>query len=390
MPHLGTSVSEGTVVVWTKQIGDSVDRDEPICEISTDKIDSDCPAPAGGVLAEILVDAGETVEIGTVLARIATGDKPPSANGDGPPRRYSPVVKRMAAVHGIDLEQVPGSGRNGRVTKKDVEAYLASTAAAEPALHSDSPYRAPSSAQQPSASAEPLATEQAPAEQPRPTPAGETQELSRMRRSIGAAMRASLDTAATCTTIVECDVTGLERERRELGVTALPLVARHTIDTLRDFPDLNATLEGSALTRYDAVHLGIAVSLGDDGLIVPVIRDAQEFTPQGLAKRIKNLAGRGQSGGLTPDDVRGGTFTITSPGAFGALIATPIINVPQVAILDLETIVRRPIVVTDTNGDESIAIRSMAYLCLSWDHRAIDGAYAARFLTSLRGRIESV
>jgi len=395
MPQLGTSMSEGTVVSWAKRVGDTVERDEPICEITTDKIDSDCPAPAAGVLAEILVEVGETVETGTVLARIATGDSADVLNGDGPPRQYSPVVNRMAAAHDIDLESVPGTGRNGRVTKKDIEAYLARTREPEPTLHSDSPYVAEAAAEPPSASpaagppaaTPPAAATAAAAATP---PAGEPTQLSRMRQSIGAAMRTSLDTAATCTTIVECDVTAVERQRRELGLTALPLVARHVIDTLRDFPDLNATLEATTFTRYDAVHLGVAVSLGDDGLIVPVIRDAQQLAPQGLAERIKELAGRARSGALTPDDVRGGTFTITSPGAFGALIATPIINVPQVAILDFETIARRPVVVTDPDGNESIAIRSMVYLCLSWDHRAIDGAYAARFLTALRGRIESV
>jgi pyruvate/2-oxoglutarate dehydrogenase complex dihydrolipoamide acyltransferase (E2) component len=202
-------------------------------------------------------------------------------------------------------------------------------------------------------------------------------------------MRRSLDTAATCTTVVECDMTGLEARRRTLGLTALPLVARHAIETLAEYPDLNATLDGTTYTRYREVNLGIAVSLGDDGLIVPVIHDANQLAPEGLAARIKDLAVKARETRLVPDDVQGGTFTITSPGAFGALIATPVINVPQVAILDLEAIVRRPVVVTDADGGESIAIRSMAYLCLSWDHRAVDGVYAARFLTALRGRIET-
>lgn len=407
MPQMGTSVSEGTVVGWSKQVGDAVDRDEPICEISTDKIDTDCPAPASGVVAEILVEVGTTVDTGTVLARIATGEgsgaTPPvprtpdsgataaperPANGaverlsgatgserpanGAPGRRYSPVVKRMGAAHGIDLAAVPASGRNGRVTKKDVEAFLAAPPTAEPLLHSDSPYRPDPP---PAAAA---------------TPGGTPVELSRMRQSIATAMRGSLDTAATCTTVVECDMTLVERHRKELGLTALPLVARHTIDALREFPDLNATLEGTTFTRFDRVHLGMAVSLGGDGgLIVPVIHDAHELTPEGIAARTKDLAARAREKRLTPDDVQGGTFTITSPGAFGAIIATPIINQPQVGILDLETIVRRPVVVTDADGGESIAIRSMAFLCLSWDHRAIDGAYAARFLTALRKRIES-
>jgi pyruvate/2-oxoglutarate dehydrogenase complex dihydrolipoamide acyltransferase (E2) component len=209
-----------------------------------------------------------------------------------------------------------------------------------------------------------------------------------MRIAIGDAMRRSLETAATCTTIVECDMGAVERRRRELGITALPLVARHVVDALREFGGLNATLEGTTLTRYERVHLGIAVSLGDDGLIVPVVRDAQDLSEEGIARRIKDLAARARSGDLTPDEVRGGTFTVTNPGAFGALAATPVINLPQVGILDLEAIVKRPVVVTDADGQDSIAIRPMANLCLSWDHRALDGAYAARFLTALRRRIE--
>jgi pyruvate/2-oxoglutarate dehydrogenase complex dihydrolipoamide acyltransferase (E2) component len=202
-------------------------------------------------------------------------------------------------------------------------------------------------------------------------------------------MRNALDVAAHCTTIVECDMSAVERRRRELGLTALPLVARHVIDTLREFPILNATLEDTTLTRFERVHLGIAVSLGEDGLIVPVIHDAQDLSAEGLGKRIKDLAARARSKELLPDEVRGGTFTITNPGAFGAIAATPVINVPQVAILDLEAIVKRPVVVTDSAGEDSIAIRPMANLCMSWDHRALDGAYAAQFLTALRKRMEA-
>ncbi|MGB2711537.1 MAG: 2-oxo acid dehydrogenase subunit E2, partial [Conexibacter sp.] len=212
--------------------------------------------------------------------------------------------------------------------------------------------------------------------------------LSRMRQSIGAAMRGSLQTAATCTTVVECDMSYVERRRRELGITALPLVARATIDALREYPDLNATLDGTTLTRYERVHLGIAVSLGADGLIVPVIHDAQELAPEGLAARIRDLASRARAQQLSPDDVRGATFTITNPGQFGALIATPVIPLPQVAILDLEAIVKRPVVVDDGHGADAVAIRPIANLCMSWDHRALDGAYAARFLTELRHRLE--
>ena len=227
---------------------------------------------------------------------------------------------------------------------------------------------------------------------PEPTPAagGTAVPLSRMRRSIGAAMVESLRTAATCTTVVEADMTRAEAERRRLGTTFLPIVARATVETLREFPDLNATLEDDTVTRYDAVHLGIAVSLGEGGLIVPVIRDAQELSVEGLATRIKDLAARARENRLTPDEVRGGTFTITNPGGYGSIIATPVINQPQVAILDTEAVVKRPVVVTDALGQDSIAIRHMTYLCMSWDHRALDGALAARFLRALADRLEAL
>jgi pyruvate/2-oxoglutarate dehydrogenase complex dihydrolipoamide acyltransferase (E2) component len=210
-----------------------------------------------------------------------------------------------------------------------------------------------------------------------------------MRRSIAEHMVRSLQTAATCTSVIEVDFSGVETARRELGLTHLPFVARSVIDALRVHPDLNATLDGETLTRHGAVHLGIAISLDADGLIVPVIRDAQELAPEGLARRISDLARRARAGELSPDDVRGATFTITNPGGYGTLVSTPIINQPQVAILDLEAVVKRTVVVTDSDGGDSIAIRPMACLCLSWDHRALDGALAAQFLATVRKRIES-
>jgi pyruvate/2-oxoglutarate dehydrogenase complex dihydrolipoamide acyltransferase (E2) component len=203
-------------------------------------------------------------------------------------------------------------------------------------------------------------------------------------------MKRSLELAAHCTTIVECDMSAVEARRALIGTTALPIVARCVVDALREYPALNAWLEGDTFTRHEQVHLGIAVSLDDDGLIVPVVRDAQDLSDEGLARRIRDLARRARERELAPDDVNGGTFTITNPGQYGALAATPIINQPQVAILDVEAVVKRPVVVTDAAGNDAIAIRPMAMLCMSWDHRAIDGAYAARFLTALRRRIESV
>jgi pyruvate/2-oxoglutarate dehydrogenase complex dihydrolipoamide acyltransferase (E2) component len=417
MPQMGVSVAEGTVVEWRKQPGDWVEADEVIAAISTDKIDTDVEAPAAGRLQEIIVAEGETVDVGAVLALIATDAKPGEAHtsegtseadvaleapgdaGDLPgdtdtrhtngsaqkrDKRYSPVVMRMAAEHDLDLSQIEGTGRGGRVRKQDVVAFLEQQpggagatsgderGAAEPPMHIESPYK-PDAPPPPKRVAAPAA-------------AG---SLSRMRQTIGRAMVESLQTAATCTTIVEADMTRVETARKALGLTSLPIVARATIETLRAFPALNATLEGDAYTRHDAVHLGIAVSLGEEGLIVPVIRDAQELSAEGLSKRIKALSKAARGNELTPDDVRGGTFTITNPGGYGSIIATPVINQPQVAILDTEAVVKRPVVVTDADGNDSIAIRSMTYLCMSWDHRALDGAVAARFLRALADRLEA-
>jgi pyruvate/2-oxoglutarate dehydrogenase complex dihydrolipoamide acyltransferase (E2) component len=209
--------------------------------------------------------------------------------------------------------------------------------------------------------------------------------LPRMRQAIGKAMVNSLQTAATCTTVVEVDLHRVEAERKRLGLTALPFVARATIETLREFPALNAHLEGDTFTQYERVHLGVAVSLGTGGLIVPVIHNAQDLSVEGLSARIKDLARRARDNKLTPDDVHGATFTITNPGGYGSIMATPVINLPQVGILDTEAVVKRPVVI-----DDAIAIRPMSYFCMSWDHRALDGAYAAQFLKALKDRLEAL
>lgn len=373
MPQMGVSVSEGTIVAWRKQVGDWVAYEETICEIATDKIDTDCPSPAAGRVVELCVEEGATVEVGVVLARIATDAKPgePHVSESTPERppapRYSPVVSRMAAEHGLDLSSISGTGRGGRVTKKDVLAVLADTPTEEPPLHIESPYRP-----------EPVA------------PVAEGGTLSRMRQQIGAHMKRSLDTAATCTTWFEVDFSGVERRRAQLGTTALPVVAEAVVQALRAFPALNATLDGERYTQHDTVGLGIAVSLGEDGLIVPVVRDAQDLSAEGLAKRIKDVARRARAKELVPDDLAGGTFTITNPGQYGAIMATPVIHQPQVAILDLEAVVKRPVVVTDAAGNDLIAIRPMCVLGMSWDHRALDGALAAQFLADIKRRLEAL
>lgn len=397
MPQMGVSVAEGTVVEWKLAVGDPVLAEETICEITTDKIDTELPAPASGVLHEIVVQVGETVEVGTVLARIATGEAgaAPAAPTNGE-RHYSPVVSRIAAEHRIDLSQVTGTGRDGRVRKQDVLALVADrlgpapvATPADPPLHIESPY-----IPEPAAPARvPDAAEPAP-DATEPAPDGGA-TLSRMRRQIGAHMKRSLETAATCTTWMEVDMGRVEAARKQarigdlIGITALPIVARATVETLLDFPALNATLDGERYEQHRRVHLGIAVSLGrEGGLIVPVVRDAQELSAEGLAARIRDLAQRARANRLQPDEVHGGTFTITNPGQHGAIMATPVINQPQVAILDLEAIVKRPIVVTDDDGNDMISIRPQTILGLSWDHRALDGVQAAQFLAAIRRRLE--
>jgi pyruvate/2-oxoglutarate dehydrogenase complex dihydrolipoamide acyltransferase (E2) component len=449
MPQMGVSVSEGTIVEWRKQVGDWVEYEEAIVDISTDKIDTEVPSPAAGRVAEIVVEVGTTVDVGTVLARLATDAKPGQAHASeqngAPPtseaaaatgetpvaatatpspepgtavpdeaprarratgaRRYSPVVQRIAAEHDVDLDQVQGTGREGRVRKQDVLAYIESdgggaAAADEPPLHIESPYKPDPPAPKP-ATAAPATPAPAPAPVPTPpaaaptAPAGAYQPpaaapLSRVRKLVGEHMKRSLETAATCTTWIEADMSRVERARREAGLTALPFVARASIDALREYPALNAWLEGDQHTVHSDVNLGIAVSLGEDGLIVPVIQSAQDLSAEGLSKRIKELARAARSRQLRPDDVQGGTFTITNPGQFGSVMATPVINQPQVAILDLEAVVKRPVVVTDEDGNDSIAIRPMTVLGLSWDHRALDGALAAQFLAAVKRRLESV
>ncbi len=421
MPQMGVSVAEGTIVAWRVEVGDRIEADATICDISTDKIDTEVPAPVSGVVAEILVALEETVPVGTVLARIAAADgvggapaaapvaapsEPAAPTGNGAPptpstqtdgaRRYSPVVQRIAAEHGIDLADVPGTGRDGRVRKQDVLAFIESAGAQEAPLHIESPYRPePVPARPAPAAAVAPATATAAAASAAAAPAAAASaaapgQLSRMRRQIGEHMKRSLETAATCTTWIEVDLARVQAARAQLGVTALAFVARASIDAIREYPALNAWLDGEQYTLHRGVNLGIAVSLGDDGLIVPVIHNAHELAVEGLAARIKDLARRARSRELTPDDVRGGTFTITNPGQFGSIMATPIINLPQVAILDFEAVIKRPVVVTDADGNDSIAIRPMTILGLSWDHRALDGALSAQFLAAVKRHLESV
>jgi pyruvate/2-oxoglutarate dehydrogenase complex dihydrolipoamide acyltransferase (E2) component len=436
MPQMGVSVAEGTILEWRKRPGDWVESDETICDVSTDKVDVEIPSPATGRLERILAEVGETVAVGRPIAEIDSGARPgephrdedhppapaaardrsadsagePVGDGDGAPDRshfYSPVARRIAEEHGIDLDRVEGTGIGGRVRKKDVLAYIESggeeEAKTEPPLHIESPYRPegpPDRAPEPEPEPEPEPAEPAPAPAGAAAgvepPPGRREPMSPMRQAIARHMVSSRQTAAHCTTIVEVDMSRVAARRAQLkeamgrrGVrlTYLAFVAHATVEALQEHPVLNASVEGEEIVYHDDVNLGIAVAL-EAGLIVPVIPKAQRLSLEGLAAAIADLASRARSRDLHPDEVHGGTFTITNPGQFGAVLATPIINQPQVAILDLEAIVKRPVVVGE-GEDEAIAIRPMTFLPMSWDHRALDGAEAARFLSRIKQRLET-
>jgi 2-oxoglutarate dehydrogenase E2 component (dihydrolipoamide succinyltransferase) len=431
---MGVSVAEGTIVEWSKRPGDWVERDETVCLVTTDKIDVEIPSPAAGRLSKILVEPGDTVDVGTPLGELDANARPGEAHpeehheepepvrpadpqpadhesavatGDGETDRsgfHSPVVRRMADEHGIDLSQVQGTGIGGRIRKRDLIALIESGAGApkqeaeaaetERPLHIESPYRPEPPAPSPTSAPAPVGEGNGapPAEEILP---GERREsMTPMRKRIAEHMLESRRTSAHCTTIVEVDLHRVVATRRELKegmarrgapLTYLAFVASATVAALDRYPILNASIDGDELVYHDHVNLGIAVAL-DWGLIVPVIRHAHRLSLEGLAGEIARLAQRARSGELEPDDVVGGTFTITNPGQFGAVLATPIINQPQVGILDLEAVVKRPVVIDDDS--EAIAVRPMTNLCMSWDHRALDGAVAARFLGDVKARLE--
>ena len=415
MPQLGESVAEGTVVKWMKKPGDKVEKDELILEITTDKVDSEIPSPAAGILVEIITQAGETVEVGKAIAFIETDAKAavtvkkaaPKADiaparpsprdssvHDGsdrpgtkvveyrrpgtqaapvaaaPKRFYSPLVRSIAKTEGIplaELESIPGTGNRGRVNKKDLLEYMESRQggageAASPARLAPAP------------------------SYPRPTEAVQTIPMDHMRKAIAEHMIRSAQTSAHVTSISEADVTGIARFREAnkrafqnqegVPLTYTPFFVHAVVKALKEFPFLNSSIEGDKILLKRAIHIGLAVSLENGkGLIVPVIRDAGEKNFLGLARSVVDLSNRARTKKLKPDDVQGGTFTITNPGIYGGLIGTPIINQPQVAILGTGAIVKRPVVIND-----AIAIRSMCYLSLSYDHRIIDGAMGTQYL----------
>jgi pyruvate dehydrogenase E2 component (dihydrolipoamide acetyltransferase) len=462
MPQMGVSVSEGTITKWSKQVGDQIAADETLLEISTDKVDTEVPSPATGIVTEILVQEGETVEVGTVLARIggegsAAAPAPeapapeaaapaaeapapeslapeaptqPAADaaaasategataadeaeslehagapaGDNGRSFVSPVVARIASEHGIDPSQVPGTGTGGRVTKKDISAFIeakeqapikaseAPPVPAPPAVPAAQPAPATPAQASPPAAAVPSQEPQAPGESFEP--------LTAMRRGIAEHMRRSLDTSAHVTSAIEVDMSRVVTIREKLkkeyqsayGVnpTYLAFIARATAETLAEYPWVNGELRGDKIVTRSYVNLGFAVELADGkGLIVPVVKNAETLNLLGMAKGIAEIAKRAREKQLTPDDVVGGTFTITNPGGYGTFHGTPVISQPQAAILGTYAIVKRPWVITDDNGADAIAIRSMMNLTLTYDHRLVDGALAGRFLRDVRERLQT-
>jgi 2-oxoglutarate dehydrogenase E2 component (dihydrolipoamide succinyltransferase) len=440
MPQMGVSVSEGTVTKWLKQPGEQVARDEPLLEISTDKVDTEVPSPAEGTLQQIVVPEGETVEVGTVLAYIGQGDAAPveappespappvtepepaaapeaqaqpaaatpaptpvAASGNGK-TFVSPVVARIAAEHGVDPSSVPGTGAGGRVTKKDILSFIESGAQAAPAPGAEPaavPAEAPAApAAPPPPAAAPAAAAPAAAQaEPELAPGEQLEPMTAMRRGVMEHMRRSVDTAAHVTSAIEVDFARVVALRQKLkpelakqgiNLTYLAFVARAAVDTLAEYPWINGELRGQSIVTRPSVNLGIAVALEEGkGLIVPVIRNAQDLNLQGMARAIADIAERARTKKLLPDDVQGGTFTITNPGSFGTFHGTPIINQPQSAILGTYALVKRPWVIQDELGNDVIAIRPIMNLTLTYDHRLVDGAYAGMYLRDLRARLES-
>jgi 2-oxoglutarate dehydrogenase E2 component (dihydrolipoamide succinyltransferase) len=458
MPRLGESVTEGTVTRWLKKEGEHVAADEPLLEVSTDKVDTEVPSPASGILSSIKVAEDETVEIGVELAIIsdsnaaaepATAEAAPaavvekatppapiaqaapaaaaapaahqapaayvaptpppaaqpaapaiavpasSADDDEVAGTYvTPLVRKLASEHGVDLNGLTGTGVGGRIRKSDVvNAAAAASNAAEQAAEVASTRSAQTPAAVPAAA---VATSASPASALR----GRTEKMSRLRQVIAARMVESLQTSAQLTTVVEVDITKIARlrdaakadfaQREGVKLSFLPFFAIAAVEALKEHPNVNASVdtEAGTITYHESEHLGIAVDT-ERGLLVPVIHNAGDLNLGGVARKISDLAERTRTNKVSPDELGGGTFTLTNTGSRGALFDTPIINQPQVAILGTGAVVKRPVVISDPNLGETIAIRSMVYLALSYDHRIVDGADAARFLSTMKARLEA-
>ena len=478
MPQLGETVTEGTILRWAKRLGDTIREDEVLLEISTDKVDTEVPSPASGTVLEILVPEGQTVAVGTALAVIgepgeATGIVTPTAAArpapqpspePGPPAAatppppppppmpatpppmpaaprpaaaatddigmLSPVVRRLASESGVDLSRVAGTGAGGRITRKDVEAFVASgaaampvaapmpdaapTAAVPPAPMAIEPQSAPAApAAPPAVEPEPVQVSVTPATSPLHAPAAtpalaasaasgdRIEPLDRMRGRIAENLVRAKQTAAHVWTSVEVDFEHVERvrsrhkesfrQREGFSLTYLPFISRAVVDALAEFGVVNSSFDLAAKTRtfHGQVNLGIGVDLDEGGLVVMTMRGADGLRMRGIAREVRRLAEKARGGSMEPDDIAGSTFTITNPGPYGSFMSAPIINLPNVAILSTDTITKRAVVVTDGDGNDSIAIRPVGYLGLTWDHRAFDGSTAVKFLARIKHNIET-
>ena len=420
MPQLGETVTEGTITQWFKNVGDAVAMDEVLFEVSTDKVDSEVPSPVAGVLTEILAAEGDVVEVGQVLCRIgdvADGPAPAAPAPEAAPAPMpepepaptssapetpppadglilSPVVRRLIADNRLDATTITGTGLGGRITRADVEAVI----------------QAQSTGTVPAAPAAPAAPSPAPAAAPPvPAPAAapvpavgardEVVPLSNIRKRTAEHMVMSKHTSPHVLTAMEIDYERVEHVRKAhkagwkaeegFSLTYLPFITRAVADALRDFPHLNASFGGDHLVVHDSINIAVAVDIGFEGLLAPVVKGVEGKRLRQLAREIKDLADRTRTKQLTPDDLSGGTFTLTNAGQYGTMMQFPIINQPQVAILSTDGVKRKPVVVTDEFGNESIAIHSVGVLALAWDHRAFDGAYAAAFLNRVQEIIET-
>ncbi len=443
MPQLGETVAEGTVSVWHKQVGDHVEVDEILADIETDKVSMEIPSPGKGVLKEILVPAGETVEVGTVLAVIAaegetdapsagataaratavgatvqsrpsdpptataTPSAPPSSQSSNPgtavPRtgaqRLSPAVRRLAAENRLDLSAISGSGRNGRITRRDVIDFIAAREARPAAVGTATTAAASGAAVAAGGRAytEPVARAEAPAATPAAEGGQNFVPFSRIRRITAEHMVRSKATSAHVLQAVEVDFSRIDNVRKAVrdvwrsrhghSLTYLPFIAKAVCEALAEFPNLNARVEGDGLVLSDHVNLGIAIDLGAEGLVAPVIKHAEQLSVGQLSNAISELAQRARNHRLKPDDLQGGTYTLSNNGTFGTLITAPIINQPQVAILSTDGVRKKPVVIEHPDGD-SIAIRPIGILAQSFDHRAVDGGYSGAFLNRVRKLLE--
>jgi 2-oxoglutarate dehydrogenase E2 component (dihydrolipoamide succinyltransferase) len=437
MPQMGESIAEGTITRWLKKVGERVERDEPLFEISTDKVDAEIPSPAAGTLTEVRFKEGDTVEVNTVVAVLdGDGSKPPvesvpeqPARVEPPPppvetkpeprapapeppppspasaeptaeelrrTKSSPLVRKIAQEHGVDISRLEGTGLSGRVTKNDILSFIESGSPAAPAAKPQAPSAAP-------ATLAPTPAQPASAALPAPPPikpqtGDRVEPMSVMRKKIAEHMVLSRRTSAHVTTVYEIDMTRIAKlreqhrdsfyERTGTKLTFMPFIFEAVNKGLRKIPIFNAQVSGEQIIYKQDINLGMAVAL-DWGLIVPVIKRADDLSISGLARAANDLADRARTKQLKPDEVTGGTFTITNPGVFGGLFGTPIINQPQLAILGVGKIEKRPKVLTGPDGDDFLGIRWMAYFALSFDHRVIDGADAERFLAFVKDQLEA-